>query len=106
MPDITNQVTVYNKKHDGRSKSYICQHTKSAQSNIHLENDSASSDLNNNRPAYIGAERSTRPAATSICTRLRRFVVGLSLQRPGFESRPVNEGIMVEKAALGYIFFE
>jgi hypothetical protein len=36
---------------------------KSAQSNTHLQNDSASSYLNNNRPAYISAERSSRPAA-------------------------------------------
>lgn len=69
MPDITNHVTVYSKKHDVRSKSYICQHTKSAQSNtrcVHLHNDSASSDLNNNRPAYIGMKRSRRPEAQTF----------------------------------------
>ena len=65
-PDITNQVTVYSKKHDGRIKTYICQHTKSAQSNIHLQNDSASSDLNNNRLAYIRAERSSRLTAQTF----------------------------------------
>ena len=68
-PAITNQVTVYSTKHDGRRNSYICQHTNSAQSNIryvHLQNDSASSDLNNNRPDYIGAERSGRPTAQTF----------------------------------------
>jgi len=46
-------------------KSYICQHTKSEQV-TYLQNDSASSDLNNKRPAYIGAERSRRPAAQTF----------------------------------------
>jgi hypothetical protein len=40
-----------------------------------------------------------------VVTPLRRLVAGLSPQRPGFAPRSIRVGFMVDKVALGTVFF-
>jgi hypothetical protein len=42
---------------------------------------------------------------TRAVTWLRRLVVGLPRRRPGFAPEPVHVGFVVEKLALGQVFF-
>jgi hypothetical protein len=37
--------------------------------------------------------------------RLRKLVAGLSPQRPGFSSRPFHMGFLVDKVAMGQVYF-